>query len=104
MAAEKVYADGIIVFKPKDGSPTFVKGDILIGIDVLMKWANDHPEYLHDYKGDRQIKLQLLDGTKGLYVTVNTYKKESTAPQSKKPVQQQRNNTVADNDDSGLPF
>lgn len=102
MAAEKVYADGIIVFKPKDGSPTFVKGDILIGIDVLLKWANDHPEYLHDYKGDRQIKLQLLDGTKGLYLTVNTYKKEGTtyaAPQ--KPVK----DTLVDNDLSDqLPF
>ena len=72
MAKDKVFADGIVVFKPKDGSPDWVKGDILIGIDVLLKWANDHPEYLHDYKGDRQIKLQLLDGTKGLYLTVNT--------------------------------
>jgi hypothetical protein len=95
MAKDKVFADGIVCFKPQASAPDFIKGDILIGIDVLLKWANDHPEYLHDYKGDRQIKLQLLDGTKGLYLTVNTYKKEGTtyaapnkpAPSSKSEIQ-----------------
>lgn len=76
MAAEKVYADGIKMFSAREGAPEFVRGSLLIGIDVLLKWANDNPQYLSDYKGDRQIKMDLLDGKNGLYLVVNTYKKE----------------------------
>ena len=89
--AETVYLEGVRMFPPTDGVPEFVKGAGVIAINILVKFLKDNPDYMSEYKGEPQVKFQLLEGRKGLYFTVDTYKKNSAE-------------TKPDTDNSDLPF
>ena len=97
--ADAIYLKGVRMFPPTDGAPDFVKGSGVIAINQLVKFLKDNPSYVSDYKGEPQVKFQLLDGRAGVYFVVDTYKKNSgsradshyEAPEDK-------------NDGSGLPF
>jgi hypothetical protein len=75
---EKVYAEGIRTFKKSEKSPDFVLGTVVISIDDLVKWCDNNYQHLVDYKGKRQLKLQLLKGKEANTVVfqVDTYKKD----------------------------
>ncbi len=75
--ADRKYPEGIRVFSPRQGSPDFLRGSILITPNVLFKWLKENENLLTEYEGQKQINLDLLDGNKGLYVAVNTYKKDA---------------------------
>ncbi len=71
---EKVFANGIRAFEKRQGAPDFVVGSIVITPKDLFEWVKANPEYLSDYKGSAQLKLDLLTGKTGLNLQVNTYK------------------------------
>ena len=73
--ADTIYLEGVRMFPPTDGVPDFVKGSGVIAINKLVKFLKDNPNYMSDYKGEPQVKFQLLEGRNGLYFTVDTYKK-----------------------------
>lgn len=75
MANEKIYAKGLIAFKPNNNAPSFVKASVVITPDTLLEWLQSNKNLLTDYKGQPQLKLQLLENDKGLYFAVDTYKK-----------------------------
>lgn len=71
----KVYPKGVRIFEPHSNAPDFVKGEMIIGIEELIEFCKgEGKDYLTDYKGVSQIKLSLLQGDKGLYTVVNTWK------------------------------
>lgn len=72
--AEKIYPEGIRVFPKREKAPDFVKGSILITPNKLITWLKANENYLDEYKGEKQLRLDLLENEKGLYLTVNTYK------------------------------
>lgn len=75
--AEKIYPKGIRAFSPRTGAPDFVKGSIVISPAEFRQWMNEiGNDYLRDYKGVEQITLDLVEGSKGLSLSVNTYKKQ----------------------------
>lgn len=77
-----IYPKGIRVFGPKQGAPTFVKGQIIISPKEFLEWLKLTPEVLTEYKGEKQLKLSLLerkDG-QGLNVQVDTYKPKEDVP------------------------
>ena len=78
MANEKVYPKGIRVFKPRDGAPEWVLGTVLVTPHELQQWIADNAQYMTDYQGNPQLKLDLLKGKDGPYVAVNTYKPQSS--------------------------
>jgi hypothetical protein len=79
--AETIYLKGVRMWPLTDGAPKFVKGSGVIAINELVKFLKDNPDYMSDYKGEPQVKFQLLDrGTGGLYFVVDTYKKQATPP------------------------
>lgn len=91
--ADQVFPKGIGVFPKHDKAPDFVKGAIVITLNELVTFCKENPGLLTEYKGEKQLKLQLTerkDG-KGLNLTVDTYK-----PQEKTFVEKQ--------DDASLPF
>ena len=93
--ADTIYLDGVRMFPPTDGAPDFVKGSGVIAINTLVKFLKANPGYMSDYKGEPQVKFQLLDGRAGLYFVVDTYKKKAgTAPKVE----------MADKKDNSLPF
>jgi len=77
--ATKVFAKGISTFKPREGAPDFVLGQIIINVNKLNEWfQGEGNQYLTTYKDEPQLKLDVTtakDG--GITIAVNTYKKES---------------------------
>lgn len=77
MEKKTTYPDGIRVFAPNEKSPEWVKASIVITPKTFLEWIKQNPDLLKDYKGDKQIRLQLKSGTKGLYVEVDTWEAKS---------------------------
>jgi hypothetical protein len=78
MKKETIYPQGIKTFSKRENAPDFVKGSIVISIDDFNAWVIDNKALLTEYNGKKQLRLQILDGNKGLYLTVDTYKKEDS--------------------------
>ena len=87
---DTIYIEGIRTFKPHDNAPDFIKASGVIAINPLVQFFKENPSYITEYKGEPQIKFQILDGKNGLYLVVDAYKVRQE-PQE-----------VEDNDD--LPF
>lgn len=103
MAKEQVLAKGLRFFDKHPSSPDFVLGTIVITAAEINTMFTEQREYVTQYNGMNQLKLQLLKSKDGkMYATVDTYKKDTKPTETHKaaPVK----NTIADNDDSGLPF
>lgn len=96
--ADTIYAEGIRVFAPREGAPDFVKGQMIIGLNELIEFCKKNPDYLSEYNGKKQLKLNLLEGNKGLYTTVDTFKPTTREQQ---PAQSFTNNDVKNDD---FPF
>ena len=80
MADKKTtYPEGIRAFSPHEKAPEFVKGTIILEPNKLINWLKENKDFLKDYKGEKQLRLSLKAGTKGLYLEVDTYEaKEKT--------------------------
>lgn len=78
--SEKIYPKGIMIFKPRDNAPDFVKGQMVITPNELVTFLKTVEEHKTEYKGNVQFKFDLLDGNKGLYLALNTYKKSESDP------------------------
>lgn len=74
MSKEKIYPEGIKTFAPRDGAPDFVKGAMVITPNDLVAWLHNNKELMSDYNDKKQLRLDILEGDKGLYLTVNTWK------------------------------
>lgn len=83
MANEKIYPKGIMCFPANDGAPDFVLGKVMITLNDLVQFAKENESLLSEYKGKKQLKLDLLKGSKGVYLTVDTYVPKNTT-QAKK--------------------
>jgi len=73
--ADKIFPEGVRVFGPRQGAPDFVKGSIVISPNLLIEWLKKNKELLTDYKGEKQLTLDLLTSKDGKpYLAVNNYK------------------------------
>ena len=90
---ETIYPKGIIVFPPHSNAPDFVKASVKIALNDLVTFCKNNPNLLDDYKGTKQLPLQLLEGDKGLYFKVDTFKPE-----------RQEQAPPSNDDDEPLPF
>jgi hypothetical protein len=75
MSKEKIYPDGVRAFSKHPKAPEFVLGTLVITPNDLFSWLKKNESLLTEYDGKKQLKLQILDGKKGLYVAVDEYKK-----------------------------
>ena len=77
MSKEQVFAEGIRCFNKRENAPAYVLGSVCITLNDLVKFCKEHPEYLKDYNGQKQLVLNLQISQKGnLICPVDTYKKE----------------------------
>lgn len=81
--ADKIYPKGLLTFPPREGSPDFVKGTLIITLSELIQFAKENASLLTEYEGQKQLKCQMLDGSKGLYLVVDTWK--PSKDKAKKP-------------------
>tara|TARA_R110000803_G_scaffold106279_1_gene174380 strand:+ start:296 stop:586 length:291 start_codon:yes stop_codon:yes gene_type:complete len=91
---EKIYPNGLVIFAPREGAPDFVKGSMIITPKIFLEWAKTMTEHFREYENNKQLSFDLLDGNKGLYAVLNTYKPN---PSSAKSV-------VTESKEDDLPF
>ena len=101
--SDTIYFDGIRTFPPHEKSPDFVKASGVIAINPLVRFFKENPSYITEYKGEPQIKFQILDGKNGLYLVVDAWKHNGTnSTEDAKVTGNGDKPPVEDNDD--LPF
>lgn len=93
MSNEKKYPKGIVTFKPHDNAPDFVKGKMIITPNTLVNWLKENSDLMTEYKGNKQVVLDILEGENGLYVKVNDFKPKKT-----------EGNGTGGNETSDFPF
>jgi hypothetical protein len=73
---EKIYVKGFIGFPKHEKAPEFVIGSLVININEFKEFVNgDGKQYLTDYKGNNQLKIQVTKGRNGgMVFCVDTYK------------------------------
>ena len=81
---DKIYVKGIMTFPPHANAPDFVKGTAIITLEDLTAFFHQQKEHHTEYGGKAQLKCQILEGDKGLYFTVDTWKAEGQS-QSQSP-------------------
>lgn len=76
------FPKGISIFGPKPNAPEFVKGQVIITLNDLIQFCKDNPDLLTEYKGNKQLKLQILEkkDKTGLNLVVDTYKPKEDVP------------------------
>lgn len=75
---ERVFPKGVRIFKAHEKAPSWVKGSMVITLNDLVTFCKENPGYLTEYKGQKQLKLQLQESKDGmLNVVVDTYKRDT---------------------------
>jgi len=69
---DKIFADGMIFKKPRDGSPDFVKGSVSIKVEEFTAFIAKH-----NNNGWVNLDLKKSKGGK-LYLELNTWKPDSS--------------------------
>lgn len=95
MSTEKIYPKGLRVFPKHANAPEFVMATVVISPNELLAWLKENTHLLTEYKDEKQLKLQMLNGNKGPYMVVDTY-----VPQTQTAQAQPQTNLSKDN----LPF
>lgn len=70
---DKKFIEGIRVFAPNAKAPEFVKAEIVITLNDLVKFCKENPDLLTEYNGQKQLKLSVKAGSKGYYAEVNNW-------------------------------
>ena len=90
---DKIWVDGMRVYKPDERAPQFVKVNVVLHREDLMAWLATQT--------DDKIKVQVKEASAGhYYAEVDTYKKEAAqepAPKSapvQKPVDEDFNDDI----------
>lgn len=69
---DKKFIEGIRAFKPKKD---FIKAELVISLNELVKFCKDNPEFLTEYNGVKQLKIQVKESKDGkVYVAHNDWK------------------------------
>jgi len=74
--SETIYPKGLRTFKPNENAPDFVKGALIVTPSELAQFCEENKQYMSDYKGTSQLRCQILDGNDGIYISVDTWKKD----------------------------
>lgn len=104
--SEKIYPKGLRTFKPNDNAPEFVKGKLIITMNELYTFCKENESLLTEYKGQKQLQCDILDGNNGLYLVVNDFKPQ---PRNETGLPESENvdshvNDAPPPDESDLPF
>jgi hypothetical protein len=81
MAQEKIYPNGLMIFQPREGAPDFVKGSMVMSLKKFTEWAKTMSEHYTEYQGEKQLRFDILEGDKGLYTQLNTWKPDAKKEQ-----------------------
>ena len=82
---DNLLPKGFRFFNPTESAPDFVMGTLVVTPREFFDYVTQNQQYLTEYEGKKQLKIQLLLSKSGkLYGKVDDYKKEDV-PAGKKP-------------------
>lgn len=108
--ADKIYVTGFRAFPKHEKAPDFVLGTLVISLDDFKAFVNgEAKQYLSEYKGKKQLKIQVTKGKEGgLVFAVDTWKAEAKAePTFEDKINDDEvpsNNAQMNDDGDDLPF
>lgn len=74
MKTDKVYPKGILTFQKHENAPDFVMCSVIIDPNALYEWLKgEGKEHLKDYKGTKQLNLQITNWQKKPSISVNNF-------------------------------
>lgn len=77
---EKTLAP-VRLFPAHPNAPDFVLASAVIGLDEFFGFVNANPQFLTEYQGKKQLKIQILRSKEGkLYSVVDEYKPQAQQP------------------------
>ena len=80
--ADKIFPKGLRIFKKNDKTPESVICSMVVTPDELNAFCIDNPNLMTEYKGQQQLKVQVLRSKDGnLYCAVDTWKPTSEPSQ-----------------------
>ena len=72
---DKIFPKGITAFAPRDNAPDFVLGTVIITPEDFITWMKENSQYLSDYNGKAQLRLNLTKSKDGRpSMAVDTWK------------------------------
>lgn len=73
---DPIFPEGLRAFAPHENAPDFVLASVVATPSELLKWLDSKPELQTDFKGQKQVRLQLKKSQSGtIYFEVDTFKK-----------------------------
>jgi len=79
MSTETKFPKGIRCFNKHEKAPDFVIGKMIITLNDLVQFCKENPDLLTEYKGNKQMALQIQRTKAGdLTAVIDTYKKQPT--------------------------
>lgn len=105
MAQDKVYPKGFYTFAKHPNAPDWVLGTLNLDVTALLGWLkSEGKQYLKEYKGNMQLKLDIQKAKDGrINFSVNTYEKKGNSDYTAKAQPQQQKDEEFEGLD-GLPF
>lgn len=99
--ADKIYPKGLIGFAPHANAPDWALGDLTISLPDFWEWVKYNPEMITEYKGKKQLKLQITKSKDGrLSASVNTWKPNNESSSHGTTTR----DGITTEDSSNLPF
>ena len=77
--ADELLPEGLRFFNKKDTQPDFVVGALVVTMNDLFNFCKQNPDLITDYKGQKQLRLQLLRSSKGNLYANQGYQKQFSA-------------------------
>ena len=81
MEKQPIFAEGISFFRPKEGSPEWIKGKVTVHPQRFIKFLTENKQYLSE-KGFLNLDLKVSKDKASLYFQVNTWKPEKKVEQA----------------------
>jgi hypothetical protein len=83
--SEKVYPKGLRTFPPRAEAPDFVKGTLIITLNEFFNFCKERPDLMTEYNDQKQLKCNILEGDKGLYFQVDTWRPDANQQPEPQP-------------------
>jgi hypothetical protein len=93
--AETIFIDGLSIYPPRDGAPTFLKGAISIDPVRFAEFMRKNPQYIND-KGYIRADIKVSKNGKW-YFAVNTYGLSEPEPKEVPPSPERKPDVMVDN-------
>lgn len=95
MEQKTKFVEGIRMFAAHENAPDFVLASVVITPKTFLEWIKNNATELTEYKGEKQLRLQVLKSKDGApYMALDNYKKQEKPREWSAPAAEQTDNSM----------